>query len=148
MLVSKFVEGAWVMILLVPLNSGLVHLVRCPLPTVGCEVATDVPLDVEHWCRRSSCCRSGAGARSPARHLRFALKISPEIYALHIAGDEQAMVALEDNWERLVRKPHERGPPARAKLIVLYSPYRRLYSPLDRNRLRSPREPTPIETSR
>ena len=71
-------------------------------------MATDAPLD--------------AGALEPPvvllpvrgwstitrKALRFALKISPEIYALHIADDEQAMVALEDGWERLVREPAAR----------------------------------------
>ena len=58
------------------------------------------------------------------------MKISPEIYALHVADDERAMVALEDGWERHVLVPArdaERIPP---KLIVTYSPYRRLYAPL------------------
>ena len=39
--------------------------------------------------------------------LRFALSISPEIYALHIAGDEQTMVALEEGWERLGQRAGE-----------------------------------------
>ena len=47
--------------------------------------------------------------------LRFALKISHEIYALHIAGDEQTMVALEDGWNRLVREPASKAELARAQ---------------------------------
>ena len=63
--------------------------------------------------------------------MRFALEISPEVYALHIAGDEDAMAALEDGWKTLRHRAGRRpraGPPP--KLIVVYSPYRRLYAPL------------------
>jgi len=62
--------------------------------------------------------------------MRFALKISPEVYALHVADDEGAMVALEDSWERNVREPARAAALIPPKLIVVYSPYRRLYAPL------------------
>ncbi len=62
--------------------------------------------------------------------LHFALKISHEIYALHIAGDEQTMVALEDGWNRLVREPAQKAGLPAPKLIIIYSPFRRLYQPL------------------
>ena len=63
--------------------------------------------------------------------LRFALKISPEIYALHIAGDEQTMAGprrrLGDGSSASRRRRRDLPAP---KLIVIYSPYRRLYAPL------------------
>ena len=103
-LVSKFAEGAWIMVLLVPALLALFTGVRA------------------HYRRGPR-----SGHRRPARRgdlepplallpirgwsaitrkaLRFALKVSPEVYALHIADDERAMVALEDGWERNVRDP-------------------------------------------
>jgi hypothetical protein len=62
--------------------------------------------------------------------MRFALTISREIYALHIAGDEAAMTALEDGWEAEVRGPARAAKLPAPKLIVIYSPFRRLYAPL------------------
>ena len=66
-LVSKFLEGAWVMILLIPALLVLFYSVRAHYQKVGREVASDAPLDAPAWSRRSCCCRSGAGVRSPAR---------------------------------------------------------------------------------
>ena len=74
--------------------------------------------------------------------LRFALSISHEIYTLHIAGDEQAMVALEEGWERLVREPARKAGLPAPKLIIVYSPFRQMYKPLDRGRL-GPEESPP-----
>ena len=97
---------------------------------MGREVASDVPLDA-------------AGLKPPVvllpirgwsvitrKALRFALSISHEIYTLHIAGDEQAMVALEEGWERLVREPATKAGLPAPKLIIVYSPFRQMYKPL------------------
>jgi predicted NBD/HSP70 family sugar kinase len=62
--------------------------------------------------------------------MRLALELSHEIYALHVAGDENAMAALEDGWKRLVMEPARAANLLAPKLIVVYSPYRRLYAPL------------------
>ena len=48
--------------------------------------------------------------------MRFAMKISPEVYALHIAGDEDAVLALEDALEEAASssRPQAAGLPAAA----------------------------------
>ena len=128
-LVSKFLEGAWVMVLLVPALLALFVGVRTHYRTVAREVATDAPLD--------AACLEPPLVLLPIRGwsaitrkaLRFALKISPEIYALHIAGDEQTMVELEEvgSARPAAGAGGGRAPP---RLIVVSSPYRRLYAPL------------------
>jgi hypothetical protein len=62
--------------------------------------------------------------------LRIALKITPEVYALHIAGDEQAVLELEDTWSQRVRQPAQAAGVAAPRLIVIFSPFRQLYGPL------------------
>ena len=44
------------------------------------------------------------------------------------------MVALEDGWNRLVREPAQKAGLAAPKLIIIYSPFRRLYQTADRGR--------------
>jgi amino acid transporter len=129
-LVSKFVEGAWVMILLVPGLLYLFHGVRTHYQRVAREVASDAPLDAEHLERPVVLLPIRGWSAITRKALRFALKISSEIYTLHIAGDEQMMLALEDGWERLVREPTRQANLPAPKLIIIYSPFRRLYQPL------------------
>ncbi|MFI5456583.1 MAG: APC family permease [Isosphaerales bacterium] len=129
-LVSKFLEGAWVMILLVPTLLALFHGVRTHYRRVARELATDAPLDAEDLSPPVVLLPIRGWSAITRKALRFALKISPEIYTLHIAGDEQTMVALEDGWERLVREPTRKAHLPAPKLIIIYSPYRRLYQPL------------------
>jgi hypothetical protein len=129
-LVSKFLEGAWVMIFLIPGLLWLFYSVRGHYRKVGREVVSDLPLDAAALKPPVVLLPIRGWSVITRKALRFALSISHEIYALHIAGDEQAMVALEEGWERLVRAPAcAAGLPA-PKLIVVYSPYRQMYNPL------------------
>ncbi len=129
-LVSKFAEGAWVMMLLIPGLLALFNAVHAHYRMVGREVATDTPLDARGLVPPLVLLPVRGWSSITRKALRFALKISPEIYALHVADDEQAMVALEDCWESRVRAPAREANLTPPRLIVTYSPYRRLFAPL------------------
>jgi amino acid transporter len=129
-LVSKFLEGAWVMVLLVPSLLALFIGVRSHYRTIAREVATDAPLDAGGLEPPLVLLPIRGWSAITRKALRFALKISPEIYALHIADDEHMMVELEDEWERRVRAPARAAGVPPPRLIVIASPYRRLYAPL------------------
>ena len=130
-LVSKFVEGAWVMILLdpraarscSPACSAITSRSPGRLPPASRWMSQGlkpplVLLPIRGW------------SAITRKALRFALEISPDIYALHVADDENAMAALEDGWKRWSWSRRSGGATTAPKLIVVYSPYRRLYSPL------------------
>jgi amino acid transporter len=129
-LVSKFAEGAWVTVLLIPTLLTLFISVRRHYRTVAREVATAIPLDAKSLEPPVVLLPIRGWSAITRKALRFALKISGEVYALHVADDEETMAELEDTWEQRVREPaKEAGVPA-PKLIVAYSPYRKLYHPL------------------
>ncbi len=129
-LVSKFLEGAWVMCLLVPGLLFLFYEVKIHYQAIGRELATDEPLDAQQLELPVVLLPMRGWSAITRKALRFALSISHEIYALHIAGDERTMVALEDGWNRLAREPATKANLAAPKLIIVYSPFRRLYQPL------------------
>ena len=129
-LVSKFLEGAWVMILLVPALLVLFHSVKAHYQRVAREVASSEPMDAQGLQPVVALVPIRGWSAITRKALRLALKISPDVYALHIAGDEQTMMTLEDGWEKLVREPTRAAHLPAPKLIVMYSPYRRLYAPL------------------
>jgi hypothetical protein len=129
-LVAKFAEGAWVMILLIPALLVLFQSVHAHYQIVGREVATTEPLDAEGLEPPLVLLPVRGWSAITRKAMRLALKFSHEVYALHIAGDEGAMLALEDGWESLVRAPARAAQLPPPKLIVIFSPYRRLYGPL------------------
>ena len=129
-LVSKFAVGAWVMLILIPSLLFLFQGVKAHYRMVGRQVATDAPLDAHALTPPVVLVPVRGWSTITRKALRFALKISPEVYALHVADDEQSMLDLEERWERNVRAPAREANLEPPRLVVTYSPYRRLYAPL------------------
>ncbi|HJZ94035.1 MAG TPA: hypothetical protein VKE40_24380, partial [Gemmataceae bacterium] len=68
-------------------------------------------------------------SRVTRKALRVAMRLSPEVYALHIAADDRRLQSLEKDWGNYVTDPcRGAGVPA-PRLTVVTSPYRRLYGP-------------------
>jgi hypothetical protein len=129
-LVAKFADGAWVMVLLIPALLVLFVRVHAHYRHVAREVATTEPLDASP-CKPPLILLPIRGWTLITRKaLRVALRISPDIYALYVADDETKMAELEDTWEQRVQEPARAGGFPPPKLLVVYSPYRKLYGPL------------------
>jgi hypothetical protein len=129
-LVSKFAEGAWVMVLLIPALLTAFLGVRAHYRTVASEVVSAAPLDASRLEPPIALLPIRGWSAITRKALRLALKITPEVYALHIAGDEQAVLDLEDTWLLRVREPAQAAGVPPPRLIVVFSPFRRLYDPL------------------
>jgi hypothetical protein len=118
------------MLVLIPVLLLVFNGVHAHYQSVAKEVATDLPLDASDLVAPLVLVPIRGWSAITRKALRFALKISPEIYALHVADDEQAMLKLEDGWVRHVQTPAKEAGRIPPRLIVTYSPYRRLYAPL------------------
>ncbi len=129
-LISKFAEGAWVTVLLIPILLAAFASVRVHYLSVGREVRSEEPLDAAHLQPPIALLPIRGWSAITRKALRIALKIAPDVYALHIAGDEQAVLDLEDTWQHRVREPASEAGIEPPRLIVIFSPYRRLYQPL------------------
>ena len=140
-MISKFTEGAWVTVLLIPsivlvmknVHGHYARLIRAasarqPLPTQGLAPPL-VVLPMDNWTRISQ------------KALRFALTISPDVIAVHVDSSEEPS-GLANEWPRLVEEPARRaGMPVR-RLKVVESPYRFVIGPLlDLSWARSGRTP-------
>jgi amino acid transporter len=128
-LVSKFTEGAWVTVLLIPgivlvmknVHGHYARLMRAvstrhALPTHGL-VPPLVVMPFDYWTRISE------------KALRFAVTISPDVIAVHVDSSEEPS-RLKDEWPRLVEEPARRAGMPLPKLAVIQSPYRFVIGPL------------------
>jgi amino acid transporter len=129
-LISKFADGAWVMVVLVPALLSLFVGVRRHYQTVAREVATFEPLDATDLKPPIVLLPIRGWSVIARKALRFGLKISPDVYALYVADDEKAMAELEDTWEQRAQQPAMAAGHTPPKLIVAFSPYRKLFAPL------------------
>jgi amino acid transporter len=123
-LVAKFVEGAWITLLFIPLTIVCFAIVRRHYHSVKVLTTCKAPVDaaglnqhpiaviaIDRW---SNITRQG---------IDFAARLSPEVIAVHVEPNEHSEL-LQDDWEQYVDKPFraaDRKPP---QLQVLPSPYR------------------------
>jgi len=129
-LVAKFVEGAWITLLFIPLTIVFFTLVRRHYHSVKmlttCKVSVDaeslsqppiVVLAIDHW---SNITRQG---------IEFAARLSPEVIALHVELAEHSEL-LQSEWEHYVEQPFRAAGKEPPHLHILPSPYRFVIIPI------------------
>lgn len=129
-LVAKFVEGAWITLLFIPLLMLFFRTVRRHYHAVVVATTTSaavvpaehgqppfVVLPVDRW------------SRILKQALEFASRLSPEIIAIHVEPGEHSELLRED-WERYVERPFREAGAQPPKFAVLPSPYRFIIVPL------------------
>jgi amino acid transporter len=126
---AKFTEGAWIVVLLLPALILLMARVRRHYQQVTRETEAKgsllgknhqqppiVIVPIEGW------------NAATQKTLRFAMTLSPEVYAVHVACGEDDSIAVQ--WQGMVEQPAlEAGAPV-PRLITLHSPYRLVLQPV------------------
>jgi hypothetical protein len=123
-LVAKFLEGAWMTLLFIPLAIFCFAMVRRHYHAVKVLTACKQPVDaeslnlhpiaviaVDRW---SNVTRQG---------IEFAARLSSEVIAVHVDPSEHSQL-LEGEWEQYVEKPFRDCGKEAPKLHILPSPYR------------------------
>jgi amino acid transporter len=129
-LLAKFLEGAWITLLFIPLAIILFVLVRrhyhsvkmlttCKLPVdaVGLSTHPIAVVTIDRW---SNVSRQG---------IEFAARLSPEVIALHVEPSEHAEL-LQDDWELYVAQPFRKAGRQAPAFHLLPSPYRFVIIPI------------------
>ncbi len=130
-LVSKFAEGAWVTLLIIPGTLLLFTAIRRHYASVAGQTASALPLDLSDLTAPVVVVPLKTWDAASHKALRFAMKLSPEVYAVHVQTQEaQETPALADRWAELVEEPARRAGRPAPRLTELNSPYRALFGPL------------------
>ena len=128
-LVAKFVDGAWITVLLVPVLILMMRSVHRHYSQVAQEIRTVTPvhtgglsepivlLPIDRWSLVSE------------RALRYAWTLSKEIHVLHVNCGEDTE-SLCRKWGELVEAPAKAAALPLPQLVVLDSPYRFIVKPV------------------
>jgi len=128
-LVAKFSAGAWVSALLIAGLMLLMLRVRRHYDNVAKETECSSPLTVENVVPPIVILPIQGWTKTSQRALQFALTLSPEIHAVHVATEEETD-ALEKQWSHLVEAPVLEAGGTPPSLVTLPSPYRLLIRPI------------------
>ena len=128
-LVAKFIEGAWITLLLIPGLFILMASVRRHYHRVALQVACQSPLEVKELCAPLIVVPIDRWSRVAKQALTFALTMSPEIVAVHVDCGEEANF-LRQQWSEYVEIPVSEMGKTPPKLEILRSPYRLIIGPI------------------
>jgi amino acid transporter len=128
-LVAKFMEGAWITVLLIPGLLMAMGLVRRHYHAVFLEVRSPTPLELNDTTPPLVILPVQGWSRIVKKALRFAFKISPNIRAVHVDTGEGSEI-FRDEWCRFVEQPAMQAGVAAPELVILPSPYRLVLGPV------------------
>lgn len=127
--VSKFVEGAWITILLIPALMLLMFAIRRHYRRLQVALRDRSALDLHGVVKPLVVLPVAQWDKTVQTGLRFALLLSTEVTALHVdCGEPSANLA--QNWSRLAEEPAARAGFGIPHLVVLKSPYRFVIRPI------------------
>ncbi|HVT15636.1 MAG TPA: APC family permease [Thermoanaerobaculia bacterium] len=129
-LVAKFVEGAWVTVAIVPLLLAVFSGVKRHYRRVLRQIARAQPIDLEGIEPPVVVVPLEGWNQLSESALRFALALSGDVVAVHVAADEAKAQSLRELWEQDVEEPIRRAHRPLPRLEIIPSPYRRLFTPL------------------
>jgi amino acid transporter len=128
-LVAKFSQGAWITILVIPAFLIAMAFVRRHYHSVAVETSSATPLELSDLSPPLIILPIQNWNHIVKKALRFALKISPFIQAVHVDCGEGSG-AFRQEWCRYVEQPAQQAGVAKPQLVVLDSPYRLILAPI------------------
>jgi amino acid transporter len=128
-LVAKFLDGAWITLLLIPGLLAVMIAVRRQYHEVGISVGCQSPLQLKSFQAPLVVVPLDRWSKIAQRALTFALNISPDVVALHIDSGERTLY-LRQEWCDFVEQPVTELGMAPPKLVILSSPYRFVITPI------------------
>jgi amino acid transporter len=127
-LVAKFIQGAWITMLLIPAILVFMYAVHRHYERVAAEVADSTPLDLKHFRPAQVVVPLERWSAVAKKAITFALSISPEVIGVHVECEWTELIKKE--WQDFVEKPVQEIGLAAPRLVILPSPYRYVSSPI------------------
>jgi amino acid transporter len=128
-LVAKFMAGAWVTALLVPVLIGIMWVVKRHYSRVKREMADMTPLNLVNLREPIVVIPMARWDRITEKAMRFGLLLSKEIKVVHVHSDDEGG-SLDEVWEEHVMAPIKREGLQVPELITIPSNYRFVINPL------------------
>jgi amino acid transporter len=129
-LIAKFVEGAWITVLLIPSIVILMRGVHRHYMRVQRAVASDTPLELTKPRPPVVLVPITGWDKVSKKALRFAFDLSPDVRAIHIQLTEGTCEDVRAKWKDLVIEPAAAEGLPGCEIEIIPSPYRRVFTPI------------------
>lgn len=127
---TKFTEGAWIIILLIPSLFAVFVATKQHYAYVARQIACDLPLDLNDLKSPVVIVVVRQWSTISRNALRFARELSSDVVAVHINASDADGEHLKRKWQTYVEEPLKFQTQPAPRLICVDSPYRRFFRPL------------------
>ncbi len=128
-LVTKFIDGAWITVLLIPGLILMMRAVKRHYSKVGREINTTSPVQTSGLCEPIVLLPIDRWSLVAEKAIRYAWTLSCEIHAVNVRCGKDSD-ELCSRWHELVEAPAIAAGLRPPKLVVLDSPYRFIVRPI------------------
>jgi hypothetical protein len=128
--IAKFIEGAWVVVLVIPALFLLLMRIRKHYETVALEVGYPMVLQAKQPRRPVVIIPISGWNRITEKAVRCGLLMSDRVIAVHVVTDETDRERLKKIWQEKVTDPAEEAGYTAPTLEIIASPYRLVCEPI------------------
>lgn len=134
-LAAKFAEGAWITVLVIPVVLLLLRRIKRYYDFLAEQLRDEQPLTLQRTKPPIVLVVTEEWSRLTDRALNFALRMSPDVVAVHLLSLESPDIQeketqLRRDWARDVAAPAEAAGLLPPRLVLLRASYRRLHVPI------------------
>lgn len=119
--ITKFTDGAWIVLILIPFMVSIFTSIHRHYQNVAKDLSLEKFIDVTRVKRHRVIILVGAVHRGSLAGLRYARTLSDDVTAVHISSDADETERTRKKWEKWGEG---------VRLVILESPYRLFLEPL------------------
>ena len=133
---AKFIEGAWITVLVIPAVILLLRTIHRYYERLEVQLREEGPVDLRRGPPPVVVIATEGWSRLTDRALHVAMNWSPDVIAVHLTSlagpgsDDDQKKALRRQWAKDVDRPAKAAGFRLPKLVFLQAPFRRVHVPL------------------
>ena len=128
--VAKFLEGAWMTVIFIPVLTLLLLAINRHYKRVARKVEQPLELQAAQLQHPIVIIPIAGWDRVAERAVRFGLLLSDEVTAIHVSTEKDDPQRLREIWAEKVEKPAKAANFAVPRLEIISSPYRKISEPI------------------
>jgi hypothetical protein len=128
-IVTKFAEGAWLVMIVLPALYGLMFAIRRHYSRIEREIAASGPVRFERPKGIIAVLPVQSLNALSGRALQIAYQVAQQVFVLHITEEDAGTDFLND-WNRAVESSIEQTGLPPPEMVILKSPYRKVLDPI------------------
>jgi hypothetical protein len=127
--VSKFGEGAWITVIVVPLMVASFKRVNRHYRKIATQIGTIDPLELPASQPPIAVVAAGGWSKLTQQGLKFALRLTTDVYVVQVRTERDPIEDLADSWALLVVNPALAAGIPPPKRVTITSDIRQFFSP-------------------